>query len=90
MFVKGFKRKGKQRFLKCVNAGSNGVCLKMVGTSLRTTCKDIHHIRTQNIVIISCRTCCLVGPIKATWVCASFDSKQSHHQLQDLLPRRIN
>ena len=27
-----------------------------------------------NIVIISCSPCCLVGPIKATWVCASFDS----------------
>ena len=26
------------------------------------------------IVIISCSTCCLVGPVKATWVCASFDS----------------
>ena len=23
---------------------------------------------------ISCSTCCLVGPVKATWVCASFDS----------------
>ena len=47
MFVNGFKRKGKQRFLKWMNAGSNGVCLKRVGTSLQTTCKDIHHIRTQ-------------------------------------------
>ena len=27
-----------------------------------------------NLVIISCSTCCLVGPVKATWVCASFDS----------------
>ena len=26
------------------------------------------------LVIISCSTCCLVGPVKATWVCASFDS----------------
>ena len=31
MFVKGFKRKGKQRFLKWGNAGSNGVCLKKGG-----------------------------------------------------------
>ena len=27
-----------------------------------------------NHVIISCSTCCLFGPVKATWVCASFDS----------------
>ena len=27
-----------------------------------------------NLVIISCSTCCLVGSVKATWVCASFDS----------------
>ena len=27
-----------------------------------------------NLVIISCSTCCLVEPVKATWVCASFDS----------------
>ena len=26
------------------------------------------------IVIINCSTCCLVGPVKATWVCASFNS----------------
>ena len=26
------------------------------------------------IVIISYSTCCLVEPVKATWVCASFDS----------------
>ena len=26
------------------------------------------------LVIISCSTCCLVGPVKVTWVCASFDS----------------
>ena len=28
----------------------------------------------SNLVIISCSTCCLIGPVKATWVCASFDS----------------
>ena len=27
-----------------------------------------------NLVIISRSTCCLVGPVKATWICASFDS----------------
>ena len=27
-----------------------------------------------NLVIISRSTCCLVGPVKATWVCASFDA----------------
>ena len=26
------------------------------------------------LAIISCSTCCLVGLVKATWVCASFDS----------------
>ena len=30
--------------------------------------------RLFNLVIISCSTCCLVGPVKVTWVCASFDS----------------
>ena len=28
----------------------------------------------HTLVIISCSTCCLVGPAKATWVCASFNS----------------
>ena len=27
-----------------------------------------------NLVIISCSTCYLVGPVKATWVSASFNS----------------
>ena len=30
--------------------------------------------RKYNLVITSCSTCCLVGPVKATWVCASFDT----------------
>ena len=29
-----------------------------------------------NQVIISCSTCCLFGPVRATWVCASFNSNQ--------------
>ena len=30
--------------------------------------------RAFNLVIISSSTCCLVGLVKAIWVCASFDS----------------
>ena len=38
------------------------------------TCVYICRQQDINLVIISCSTCCLVGPVKATWVCASFDS----------------
>ena len=37
------------------------------------TCVYICRQQDINLVIISCSTCCLVGPVKATWVCASFD-----------------
>ena len=37
------------------------------------TCVYICSQQDINLVIISCSTCCLVGPVKATWVCASFD-----------------
>ena len=38
---------------------------------------NINKIKTLHIqVIISCSTCSLVGPVRATWVCASFNSNQ--------------
>ena len=48
--------------------GENVPYLEIIGVVL------IHCHVVNNIVIISCSTCCLVGPVKATWICASFDS----------------
>ena len=46
-----------------------------------------------NLVIISCSTCCLFGPVKATWVCAIFDSNlviiSCHQQVLQLMMTRL-
>ena len=58
-----------QAFLACFMS-INDLLLLLKNISLEQRQQQ----RWESLVIISCSTCCLVRPVKATWVCASFDS----------------
>ena len=50
---------------------------KMFGDVLPIMDEDMFFLHgSSSEVIISCSTCCLVGLIRATWICASFNSIQ--------------